>query len=159
MRFKKLKFAKALLLLTIIVNTSVFAQKQQKPVKWDYSIKQINDSIYEMKATAKIAEDWYLYGRNFERGGPMPLDITFECSSKYQIIGVMTESKTAKEETDPFFEIMVKYFSGTVSFTQQVKILEKPLKLPIYVDGQACNKKNGTCMLIKEEHYFKIKRD
>lgn len=153
--FSQLRFFN--LLFVLIVTSSVLkAQTTENPVIWEYNIEQTTDGLYEITATAQIDEAWYMYGRNFDEGGPLPLEITFECNDQYELIGEINESKPAIEEEDEIFGITIKHFSGTVSFTQIVKVKGKPVKIPIYIDGQACRKVSGVCVAVSDEHIFEI---
>ncbi len=150
-RFRKL-FVFTLICLT--ANISLFAQILE-PVKWSLSSKRINDTIAELSFKATIDKGWHIYSQSVPPDGPMPSKFTFTKNKDYQLVGKVQEPKP-KEENDPVFEMIVKYFDNSVTFKQKVKILSnKPIIIKGEYEFQTCDDKQ--CMFpAPTEFEFKL---
>ena len=149
-----------LLVLVIFMSFQLKAQifETIKPIVWQYNIKKISDTEYNLKITAQIAGGWHLYSQFFEAGGPVPLKFTFEKNENYELIGIAKETPKPKTELDDIFNINVSYFSRYAVFTQKIKLKRKSeQKIKVIVKGQACKDEDGQCVLTKDEHVFEIK--
>lgn len=100
--------------------SGVHAQILQ-PVKWKTSVEYGEPGTATLVMTANIDKGWHLYSQFIADGGPIKTTFTFEPSSGYETVGVVTESK-AVEYYDKNFEMQLKYFSGQAVFKQKVKL-------------------------------------
>jgi thiol:disulfide interchange protein DsbD len=145
-------------MIIFLLGSNTFAQNSEQPVSWEFETEQISKNEYRLILKADIDKAWYMYGRNIEDGGPLPLEISFEENSDYTISGDITETETPITEYDDIFEIDIEYFSGKVSFMQTVSISgNRPVSFPVNIYGQACRKVSGVCVPIDAEHIFIIK--
>lgn len=101
---------------------SLISFGQIDPLTWETNTKRIDATTYEVTITATINDGWYIYSQYMEEGGPVPTTITFD-SSNYSLSG-KTKEKAAieKEYFDDIFEVTVKKFGDTVTFSQLVKV-------------------------------------
>lgn len=99
--------------------------KQEEPVKWSLSSKQLNDCEFELIFKGDIDEHWHVYALNLPSNeGPLPSSITFEKNDDYILIGKPTEGKPVKAH-DPVFDVDVAYFENKILFKQKVKLVGK----------------------------------
>jgi thiol:disulfide interchange protein len=128
----------ALLLLAGFCVLSATAQIE-KPVKWKFSNKKLNDCEYELVFTGTISEHWHVYSLN-QKGedGPNPSQLMFDKAKGYELIGKTTEGTPVKTY-DKVFEMEVLYFEKTVVFKQKIKLLtDKPVSIIGNFEYQAC---------------------
>jgi thiol:disulfide interchange protein DsbD len=91
------------------------------PIQWSFAQKQVNDSVTELKFTAKLVSGWHLYSQYTPDGGPLPTVFDFTLPKTVQRIGKVKEPAYDKKY-EPLFEVDVYTFPATtVVFTQQVK--------------------------------------
>ena len=95
------------------------------PVNWSFSLRPIENSIYEMIFTATIQDKWYLYSQNNTGSAPFPTAIAFDDNSGIQFVDdVVAEEGTLLTELDPVFEKTVNRYAGTVTFKRKVQFLK-----------------------------------
>jgi thiol:disulfide interchange protein len=110
-----------ILIILMLVNSIGFSQVLT-PVKWTFSSKKINDSTANLSLKATLDKGWHVYSQNITGEGPVPTTFTFDKSKDYKLVGNVYEPK-GTEEYDPNFEMKLVFFSNSVTFVQQVKIL------------------------------------
>lgn len=131
------------LLLTLIA----FVTQAQilTPVKW--TIK-LDDSGMPEKAivfTATSDKGWHLYDMNLPEGGPVSTSFTFETLNGAELVGTPTPSTKATEVYDEQFAMNLRWYPGTVSFTQKIKVTDAAkFKIGGAVEFMACN--DETCL-------------
>lgn len=136
---------KRFLTLIAAVTLAFIASAQVlNPTKWTYSVKEISSDEVELRFVANIEAGWHLYSQKSDPNGPIPMEVTFDESKDYKRIGGVVEPKY-HEEMDDVFKVMVRSFSGTVTFRQKIKRLsDKPFKVTGSLYYQLCN--DGSCI-------------
>ena len=116
---------KRLLILTAILTLMVGAANSQvlKPVKWQISFKKVSEGVYDIICKATIESGWHLYDTKLPENGPLPTTFNME----------------------------LKYFEGTVTFVQRVKLKGAKAKLVGYVEYMSCS--GGQCIPPAEEEF------
>ena len=135
---------------------AVVAQGLETPVHWKYSVVYQSNSEAELQLHATIEPQWHLYAIQHD-GIELPLEITFQPSSNYQLIGKTVEPKP-KVSYDSMFASYSKYFDHQVTFKQKIKIKNNqsfPIKGELH--GQACI--NGRCVQVTDHFSFQIERN
>jgi thiol:disulfide interchange protein len=115
---------KKFLSITLLL-VSFFAQAQVlKPVKWDFSVKEISETEAELILKASIEKGWHLYSQDIPPDGPIPTTFKFNANKDFELSGKVAEPKPI-EEFDNMFGMTIKYFASSVSFKQKIKIKSK----------------------------------
>lgn len=148
---KVLFFPIVFLFFSLNINAQIVS-----PVKWEYKVNKITETSYELQAIATIDKPWHLYGQYFEDGGPIKLKFDFEENSNYELIGNTSEDPEPKTVKDEIFDIDVSYFTNKAIFTQKIK-LKTITNIKLIIDGQICNDNTGMCIMVADEHIFRIK--
>jgi thiol:disulfide interchange protein DsbD len=117
-----MKMKTILLALTLIVSSSIFAQKAK--VTWKFSSKKISEGNYELSLTASVPSGWHLYSQ-FTGEGPVATAFTFNKNSLITLDGKVKEKGKLISIKDKVWNNTQKYFGGTVVFTQKVKLKGK----------------------------------
>ncbi len=143
------------LFLLLSMAIASFAQLQD-PVKWTYSVKDLNESESELVFTANLDAGWHLYSQYTDPAGPIAIYFEFTPSKDYMLIGKVQEPKP-HEEYDNDFKCTVRSFSGKVTFRQKVKRLsDKDFKVNGTFGYQLCN--DGSCIAPDDRDFsFSVK--
>ena len=128
----------------------------KSPVKWSYSVNQINSNTAELIFTAKIDKGWHLYSQYMEEGGPIVTSFVFNKTKAYKLDGKTTEPKP-NAEYDEMFKMTVKYFNNQAIFKQKIKILSnKDFTVKGNFEYMVCN--DGSCIPFQDNPFeFKVK--
>ncbi len=148
------KIGLILILLGFLVQQKAFSQVED-PVKWTFSVKQLQDNEALLVFDANIEPKWHLYSQFFAEGGPVRMHFTFEESKDYKLIGKVSESPTPKKKFDDIFEIDVQYFENKATLTQKIKVLsEKNFAVKGEFEYQLCFE--DKCVLFTPDFEFKV---
>jgi thiol:disulfide interchange protein DsbD len=142
-------------LLTFLLLLSVMTQaKIQEPVKWTFSTNYSVSNTAELQFSATIDKGWHLYSQHLAEGGPMSTEFKFEKVTGIELIGAISEPKP-EEVFDKMFQMKVKYFSGSATFIQKIRVLtDKPVTLKGTLVFQSCN--DESCIPGEAEFSFVI---
>lgn len=94
----------------------------QNPASWTFKANKINSQEYELLFKVDIAPGYHMYGLEEIADGPLPLKFDFKTDASYQLVGSPVADVDTKEEYDDGFELNVKYYDGSVTFTQKIKL-------------------------------------
>ena len=131
---------KTITLLMLIISTFVYGQVES-PVSFKTSFNIEGDEISIVFKT-DIESGWHLYSTDLPDGGPTAATITFESLEGLEPIGGLTPGAGEIEEEDPIFEMKVKYFENSATFTQKLKILDSNYRAQGYLRYGLCNDEN-----------------
>lgn len=130
--------------LLVFVTLAVQAQIHQ-PVKWKIKLEDSKTAEKEVVFTATSEKGWHLYDMNLPEGGPVSTSFTFETLKGAELIGQPVSSVKPMVVYDELFAMDLRWYPGTVSFTQKVKITDpKKFKIEGEVEFMACN--DETCL-------------
>nr|WP_129729276.1 cytochrome c biogenesis protein CcdA [Parabacteroides goldsteinii] len=130
--------------LLVFVTLAVQAQIHQ-PVKWKIKLEDSKTAEKEVVFTATSEKGWHLYDMNLPEGGPVSTSFTFESLKGAELIGQPVSSVKPTVVYDELFAMDLRWYPGTVSFTQKVKITDpKKFKIEGEVEFMACN--DETCL-------------
>lgn len=147
---------KIVIIIFLFFVVSIVNAQEVKPVDWAYKVEKISSDEYELYMLAFIDKHWHLYGQHFEDGGPIQMKFEFLKNENYSLIDSVSETPKPIFERDEFFDIDVQYFTKKVLFKQKVNI-KTPIEVIVLITGQACNEKNGMCVMVSDEHVFILK--
>ena len=115
-----------LFIVTFGVQAQVFGEQQdeiKKPVTWEASVEQENDSIYNLIFKATLEQGWHFYSQEEPKeGGPFPTEFSFnQEEAAYELLGATVEPDLPAV-FDPVFEMDIKYFEDAATFVQKIKV-------------------------------------
>lgn len=116
------------------------------PVKWKIKLDDKNGAAEkEITFTATADKGWHLYDMNLPEGGPISTSFTFETLTGAETIGQPTASATPTTVFDEQFQMDLRWYAGSVSFTQKIKVTDAAkFKAEGAVEFMACN--DETCL-------------
>lgn len=139
------------LLLLLLISLSLPAQIAN-PVKWHFTQKNTSHDEAELIFTAKIDNNWHLYGTDIPEGGPIATSFHFVPSDEYVLSGTIITKDKAALKYDPNFDMHISLFSNKVVFVQKIKILStKTFHIKGHVEFMACDDKQ--CIPPQEEDF------
>ncbi len=106
--------------VAIFMVTSIFAQVED-PVKWNFSVDNVNGQEAELVFSADIDYPWHLYSAHLPAGGPIATKPWYDESDAYTLVGDIVESPKAKIKFDAGFQMDVGTLAGKAEFRQKVK--------------------------------------
>ncbi len=149
---KKIGFIAVFLMFFGIVSGQI-----EKHVFWSFSTEKISDDEYWLVFHAQIDDKWHLYSPHNPPGGALPLDIIYDNSDKFKVIGDVVETPEPKKVWDDIFEKEEWYFEGEATFKQKIKVLsEEDFTITGTLDGQVCLE-DGRCINFTDPFKFEIK--
>ena len=87
---------------------------------------------------------------NISDGGPLPLYLSFEDAENIVSAAEFTEISKPKEMYDEVFEMKTSSYSGKVEIKCKFVPKKEVKNINLIIDGQACNKSNGSCVQVYE---------
>lgn len=127
-------------LLALAVQAQIF-----DPVKWKINLEDPGTPEKTLVFTATCEPGWHLYDMNLPDGGPVSTSFTFETTNGVELVGKPTSSVEPTSVYDELFAMNLRWYGGTVSFNQQIKVTDaKKFKLVGEVEYMACN--DETCL-------------
>ena len=85
-----------LILILLAVNSIVFAQLE-KPVKWSFYAKKVNQKEATIYIKAKISNNWHIYAQSINTA-EMKLKCSYSPSKEYVLVGKTIEPKPIRNK-------------------------------------------------------------
>ena len=130
---------KALSLISLFLLTATFALAQ---VSFNVAYKRVSPTEIDIVFTGKAERGWHIYSNGFGDGGPTQAEFSTDAKSGVELVGTLKPGAGEKKIHDPIFEMDVRMFEGTATFTQRVRLTEKNYNLKGYLTYGACNDQN-----------------
>ncbi len=121
-----------------------------EPVKWSITIQDLNDSEFDLVATATIDPEYHIYSTTMPDLAPLPTVFDIKASEFFEPVGEARDLTEVEMFYDDIFETEYKQFAGTAQFAQTFRKL-KDGSFPITgeITYQAC--KDGQCVSLTED--------
>lgn len=108
-------------------------------VYWQFeSVSTVNYEVV-LKLTAHVAQGWHLYSQHMNENGPMPTRVTYTVDDGYVLIGQPEEKGNAVKFYDDLYGMEIIWYSGTVTFTQRIKLTRPTTTVKGTVEYMTCN--------------------
>ncbi|MCD7932940.1 MAG: thioredoxin family protein [Tannerellaceae bacterium] len=135
-------------LLTMCSFLFLFSQLQAQimdPVKWKIMLEDSDTAEKTLVFTATIDAGWHLYDLDLPSGGPVSTSFDYETLVSAELVGKIEPSAKPTTEYDETFGMNLRWYSGTVTFRQKIKVTDAAkFKLTGEVVYMACN--DETCL-------------
>ena len=138
---KKLISSIMLALIALVAQAQILT-----PVKWKIKLDDKGGAPEkEIVFTATADKGWHLYDMNLPEGGPVSTSFTFETLNGAELIGQPVPSVKPTTVYDEQFAMNLRWYPGTVSFTQKLKVTDPAkFKAEGELEFMACN--DETCL-------------
>ena len=144
------RFFFSLLLAFIAVMPMQVRAQIIEPVKWSVAIQDLNETEFDIVATATIDPEYHIYSTTMPDLGPLPTVFDIQKSEFFEAVGNARDLTEAPKIYDDIFEVEYKQFSGTASFAQTFHKLKKG-SFPITGEISYQAYKDGQCVTLYEE--------
>ncbi|SHE57261.1 thiol:disulfide interchange protein DsbD [Bacteroides luti] len=124
--------------MLLLLASNISAQIQD-PVSFKTELKTINDTEAEIRFTASIDKGWHVYSVNLPSGGPISATFNVEKIEGAKLIGKLTPLSKEIEKFDKVFEMKLRYFEHSATFSQKIKITGSSYKIKGYLEYGACD--------------------
>lgn len=115
------------------------------PVKWKIQLEDPGTAEKAIVFTATAQAGWHVYDMDLPSGGPVSTAFTFETLNGVELIGKPVPSKQPTSVYDEQFSMNLRWYSGTIAFTQAFKVTDPAkFKLVGELEYMACN--DQTCL-------------
>lgn len=128
-------------LLMALLCLPLFAQIQE-PVKFKTEWITISDTEAEIVFTGEVEEGWHIYSTDLPEGGPISATFNVDKIEGAEVVGKLMPRGTEIDKMDPIFQMQVRYFAGTATFVQKIKIVDENYNVTGYLEYGACNDEN-----------------
>lgn len=91
-------------------------------VSWKSSAVKKGAGVYQVTIVATVPSPYHIYSQNMKGDGPVPTTFTFTKNPLVTLTGKTQEIGKLQSVHDKNFDMDVKYYAGTVTFTQLVKV-------------------------------------
>ena len=144
------RFFFSLLLAFIAVMPMQVRAQIIEPVKWSVAIQDLNETEFDIVATATIDPEYHIYSTTMPALGPLPTVFDIKTSEYFEAVGEARDLTDVPMFYDDIFEVEYKQFAGTAQFAQTFRKL-KDGSFPITgeINYQAC--KDGQCVSLTED--------
>lgn len=117
-------------LLLFIALSTFFAKAQVlEPVKWSTEVEKLSEDEYLVTFNATIDPGWHMYSQEIAEDGPIPTAFEFlNTENKIELLGGTSEPEV-ESIYDEVFEMNIRYFSNSASFSQKIKVLDPEVNL------------------------------
>jgi len=133
-----------LLVVVSLMATTIFAQVED-PVKWAFSVENIEGQEAELVFKATIEYPWHLYSAYLPDGGPIPTMPYYDDSDAYSLVDGIVEVTKPKVKFDEGFQMDVGTIEGNAEFRQKVRFREGGNgTVTGEIEYQVCN--DATCL-------------
>jgi len=121
-----------------------------EPVKWAFAIQEVNDTEFDVVATATVDPAYHIYSTTMPALGPLPTVFEFDASNDFDFAGAARDVTEGEKFYDDIFEVEYVQFKGTAVYAQRLKKLtDNPFKVIGTISGQAC--KDGMCVPVSSD--------
>ncbi|MDX9751827.1 MAG: cytochrome c biogenesis protein CcdA [Flavobacteriales bacterium] len=112
-----------------------------EPVKWSIATHERADGQWDLEFKATIDEGWAVYSQNnYGDMGPWPTTIAVDSIAGITLVGPSVEAgDQVIEGHDELFDMEVKKFKGTATFTQRVQVSGDPGSVTGFFEYMTCN--------------------
>ena len=119
------------------------AQAQFDPVKWAFSIQEVDEKEFDLVATATVDPAFHIYSTKMPGLGPNPIVFEFEPSKDFELVGEARDVSEGEKFYDDIFEVEYVQFKGTAIYAQRLKKLTDDAFMVMgAISGQSLDRKS-----------------
>jgi thiol:disulfide interchange protein len=148
---------RVLLSLTTVISLVLLASAQIiQPVKWSFETRQVNESAVDLIFKADISSPWHMYGLNIPENGPIPVTITFNNTTGFDIVGKPSQSPKPEIIDDKIFNMKLELHHKQVTFVQRIrKTHQDSIQISGVIEYMTCS--DMQCIPGDMDFSFKLK--
>lgn len=141
----------SLLMISLFFLPSLRAQIFE-PSTWKVSHSNTESGEVTITFEVTLDGDWHIYDVELPEGGPTPTAIELDGSRGVKLVGGLVPSRAPEEVYDNTFEMNLRWFTGSVTFTQKAQI-EDPANFRLQGDLVYMLCDDNTCLPPTREEF------
>lgn len=114
----------------------------QEPVKFKTEWKSVSADEVEIVFTGKMEKGWHVYSTDLPEGGPISATFNTDKLEGAEIVGKLKPAGKEIDKMDPIFGMQVRFFEGTATFVQKIRLKGGKYEVSGYLQYGACNDEN-----------------
>lgn len=130
-----------ILIALIALAPSALAQMVQ-PVHFSTSFKQIDATSAEVVFSGTIDDGWHVYSTELGNDGPIQASLMVNQLAGAELDGKLVARGKEIKKFDNMFGMELRYFEGSVTFAQKVRLTGGDYKVDVSLEYGACNDQN-----------------
>lgn len=113
------------------------------PVKFTYTLNEVENSVYEAVLSAKLEKGWHIYSQDLPEDSGIPTSMKLSSKEGITLIGKVIEVGKKHDEFSEAFGTQIVYYSNSVLFKQKFKLKNPTQKANIVAEitYQTCDDK------------------
>lgn len=119
-----------------------FARLAAGPVTATVSQKRVSKGEVDVVFKLRIQSPWHVYSTALPAGGPTSASLNVERAQGLRCVGGLKAEGRELRNYDPVFSMTLRYFEGSVTFTQRFEITAAKYAVSGYLQYGACNDEN-----------------
>ena len=135
------RFLSFLTLLLAFVALPAWAQ-MQNPVKFTVNCKRVSATEVDIVFSGTISAGWHVYSTGLGDGGPTSATFGVDKIEGAELVGSLKAGAGERNKHDAIFDMPVRYFEGSCTFTQRVRLTASDYVVKGYLTYGACNDQN-----------------
>ena len=130
--------------LLLLFVPSIMSAQIENPVHFRVSQKRVSPTEILLTFHGNIEKGWHVYSSDIPTGGPTAATLHINTKNGIEVISNLIPQGNIKKNFDQMFNMQVRYFEGTATFLQRLKILNKNYAATGFLEYGACNDQNCT---------------
>ena len=143
---KRLLLLLALPCLALAVNAQM-----HEPVRVSRELKKVSDNAVELVFKADIEPGWHVYSTDLGPGGPISATFNVDRLEGATLDGTLTAEGNEIKAYDKAFGMELRYFEGSATFVQKLKLTGGDYIIEGYLEYGVCNDEN--CLPPSQEEF------
>ncbi|HIU89410.1 MAG TPA: thiol:disulfide interchange protein, partial [Candidatus Caccomonas pullistercoris] len=135
------RFLFLLTLLLAFVTLPAWAQ-MQNPVKFTVNYKRVSATEVDIVFSGTIGAGWHVYSTGLGDGGPTSATFGVDKIEGAELVGSLKAGAGERNKHDAIFDMPVRYFEGSCTFTQRIRLTASEYAVKGYLTYGACNDQN-----------------
>ncbi len=132
----------SLLALFSVLAWLPLAAQMQNPVKFTMSTKRVSPTEIDVVFSATIEAGWHVYSTGLGDGGPTSATFSTDLIEGAVVAGPLKPGPGEKNKHDAIFDMPVRYFERTCTFTQRIRLTAPTYAVKGYLTYGACDDRN-----------------
>lgn len=141
------------LLVAVVATFFSISAQITNAVSWTTSHKLTDKNEGIIEFTAKIIPGYHMYAMNIPSDGPTPLSFTWDKLQGVKLKGKPTPSVAPHTQKDKAFDMMLSWWTGTVTIRQTFIATEPNYLIDCSVEYMACNDVNCLAPTSEQFHF------
>ncbi|MBQ0006236.1 MAG: thioredoxin family protein [Alistipes sp.] len=126
-------------ILTVLSSLLVCINAAAAHVEWKVSVKNMDEGLWEITATASIEKTWHIYDLGPYENGPLPTSMKFELPEGVTVEGDIVPSKKSHRAYDATFGMEIGWWEDEISLSGRLRCDHPGTTVTVHTEWMACD--------------------